>query len=959
MTTTARNAANLPTQVTRPTGAVTTMTYDNGGNLLTTTEQAINATTTFTYEPAFNQVTSITDPKGNRTTIAYDARGNPTQMTDALGQVTTQTYDARGLLTSTQDALGHLTALTYDATGHLVSTTDSLGRITSLGYDAAGNVVASTDALGRVTQFAYDAMNRLTQVTDAAVGVTRYAYDPKGRLVAVTDARGQTTSFAYNAVDQLVQTTNPLGQVKRFQYDLGRNLVLVIDAKGQRLAFGYDAANQLVQKVLTDAAGVVTDVVTLAYDPLGTLASAADADSQLTFTYDALGRLTRVQTGATGAQPASTIGYAYDLSGNRLTMTDPQGGVTTYAYDALNRLTSVTSPDGPTTVAYDALGRRTSLSRPNGTQTTATYDAASQLTDLAHTLGATTLSRVAYTYDPVGNRATRTTPTGVSAYTYDGLSRLTQAQQPNPIDPLQVLTESFAYDPVGNRTASHLAIGQLHDAANRLLEDSAFTSQYDLTGNLTTKTAKATGATTTYAYDVEHRLVAVTGPGLMASYAYDPLGRRIAKTVNGVATRYVYDQEDLLLEYDGAGAPQARYTHGPGIDEPLVRSAVSEVPGLAAGLKAVLASTPDGQGGLVVDNTVVVNGQAFTGFQLVPGFPLPAVGTPIDSTGLLQPVPPIDVTALLTGTSLTVELVDAGVIGGSRDVFLVVLDAQTNRPVRARQLFAAIPTFTSPPTLPVVFASTVVPVTTLVAGQRVFYHADGLGSITELTDGTGAIVQRYRYDAFGALLASPGPVTQPYTFTGREFDAETGLYYYRARFYDPTAGRFVQEDPIGFAGGDTNLYGYVLNDPVNRIDPSGLSAVFINIDRTSQSVTATMGLVSVNGLPIGHTLEPPWRNNKPFVSSIPPGTYPGRLFRRPNGDLVVELRDVAGRSKILIHIGNRPKDTQGCILPGQTTSKDFVGKSEDAMEDIMRIVRATTNFDQGSGEATDIWVRIR
>ncbi len=709
VTMTVRNAANLPTQVTRPTGAVATMTYDPRGNLLTTTEQALGATTTFSYEPAFNQATAITDPKGHQTTIAYDATGNPTTITDALGHVTMQTYDARGLLTSTRDALGHLTAFTYDATGRLVSTTDPLGRITTLGYDAAGNVVASTDALGRTTQFAYDAMNRLTQVTDAAGGVTRYAYDPKGRLVAVTDARGQTTTFTYDAVGQLVQRTTPLGQVTTFTYDLARNLVLTVDAKGQRLEFTYDVANQLVQKVLKDTAGVVTDTVTFVYDNLGNLGSAADTDSHLTFTSDALGRVTQVQTAATSAQPASTVTYSYDANRNRLTMTDPQGGVITYAYDALNRLTTLTSPDGLTTFGYDALGRRTSLTRPNGTQTTATYDAASQLTDLVHTAGVSTLSRVAYTYDPVGNRATRTTPSGVAAYTYDALSRLTQAQQPDPVDPLQVLTESFAYDPVGNRTASHLATGQVHDAANRLLEDSAFTYQYDLTGNLTSKTAKATGATTTYAYDVENRLVAVAGPGLMASYAYDPLGRRIARTVNGVATRYVYDQEDLLFEYDKANVPQARYTHGPGIDEPLAR-------------------------------------------------------------------------------------------------------------------------------------------TDLASGQIAFYQADGLGSITELTDGSGAVVQRYRYDAFGALLASPGTVTQPYTFTGREFDAETGLYYYRARYYDPTLGRFLQEDPIGTDGG-LNLYVYVNNNPTNSIDPFGLSPC---TNRCSNFLRACYFTATVTGVTVNY-----------------------------------------------------------------------------------------------------------
>lgn len=79
-----------------------------------------------------------------------------------------------------------------------------------------------------------------------------------------------------------------------------------------------------------------------------------------------------------------------------------------------------------------------------------------------------------------------------------------------------------------------------------------------------------------------------------------------------------------------------------------------------------------------------------------------------------------------------------------------------------------------------------------------------------------------RYDAYGSILESPGTLEQPYTYTGREFDAESGLSYYRARNYDPSSGRFLQKDPIGFSGGDINLYNYVGNNPARWIDPLGL-----------------------------------------------------------------------------------------------------------------------------------------
>jgi RHS repeat-associated protein len=107
-----------------------------------------------------------------------------------------------------------------------------------------------------------------------------------------------------------------------------------------------------------------------------------------------------------------------------------------------------------------------------------------------------------------------------------------------------------------------------------------------------------------------------------------------------------------------------------------------------------------------------------------------------------------------------------------------------------------------------------------------YYHADGLGSIVAITDGSMRTVQTYEYDffgngAFGGLHDMKNRIKQPYAFTGREFDRETRLYYYRARYYDPGTGRFTQQDPIGYDGG-LNLYAYVGGNPVNAVDPWGL-----------------------------------------------------------------------------------------------------------------------------------------
>src|SRR5947207_1013822 len=110
---------------------------------------------------------------------------------------------------------------------------------------------------------------------------------------------------------------------------------------------------------------------------------------------------------------------------------------------------------------------------------------------------------------------------------------------------------------------------------------------------------------------------------------------------------------------------------------------------------------------------------------------------------------------------------------------------------------------------------------TLKSGTASYYEADGLGTITSLSNSSGALAKTYIYDSFGRLFSSSGPASNPYGFTGRELDSETGLQYYRARYYDPAIGRFLSEDPIRFQAG-MNFYAYVGNSPLNAIDPSGM-----------------------------------------------------------------------------------------------------------------------------------------
>ena len=116
------------------------------------------------------------------------------------------------------------------------------------------------------------------------------------------------------------------------------------------------------------------------------------------------------------------------------------------------------------------------------------------------------------------------------------------------------------------------------------------------------------------------------------------------------------------------------------------------------------------------------------------------------------------------------------------------------------------------------------------------FLSDSPGSTIALANSAGAIATQYTYEPFGNVTPSGATSTNPYQFTGRENDA-TGLYYYRARYYSPTFQWFASHDPIGFAGGDANLYGYVIDDPVDYLDPFGLWRYYGNwADRTGVAV---------------------------------------------------------------------------------------------------------------------------
>jgi len=165
------------------------------------------------------------------------------------------------------------------------------------------------------------------------------------------------------------------------------------------------------------------------------------------------------------------------------------------------------------------------------------------------------------------------------------------------------------------------------------------------------------------------------------------------------------------------------------------------------------------------------------------------------------------------------------------------------------------------------------PLAMLRSSSTSYYSLDALGSTTSLSNGAGAPAQTYTFDSYGNQIASSGSLTNPFRFAGRELDGETDLYFFRARYYDSQIGRFLSEDPVGFQGGDNNVYRYSFNDPVNLEDPTGLTVTctynqFSGSLRCTDDSTGTV-VVNTNGYSGGNEGKCPACVNNPAAQSVP------------------------------------------------------------------------------------------
>jgi RHS repeat-associated protein len=634
-------------------------TYDSNGNLLTETD-ALGKVKTYTYEQTFNKVTSVKDENNRTTNYTYDSKGNLTRITDALSNQINYTYSSNGDLLTETDALNNTTVYEYNSHGYRTKITnplsqvetttyDSLGRILtytnannatlSYQYDLAGNKIKVTDALNYQSNYTYDAHNRELTHTDANSRVTRkvynaagklieevnadnksviYTYDKLGNLTAVKNPSGNSIYFEYDYLGRVIKHIDELGKYKTYTYDNVGNLKTETDQNGSTLGYSYDALNRLTLLDTPD-----NNDVTYAYDNVGNIISEITPDVSTTRTFDQLNRVTSIQTNTNGL--SKTISYTYNANNNRITMTDPDAGVTNYTYDAANRLLSIKNPKNQTTsYTYDNAGRVLRKDLASGLITSYTYDVANKITSVVNKKAdQTVISNYNYTYDSVGNKISVATGSETTNYTYDNQSRLTSVGGSGAV------AESFTYDESGNRltrTAGGSTTNFQYDGSNRLIGYGSTTLSYDMNGNTVLK--NQSGSSTSYSYNSRNFLTSVgLTPTQSNSYKYYADGRRLSTTdKNGVTTYFFYDGANELMETNSSGVTTSRYTSN-GIDDWLsqdigadsyfyLKDGSGSITSLTASNQAQVNSYKyDHSGNLTQQTGTTYNNHLFTGRQ--------------------------------------------------------------------------------------------------------------------------------------------------------------------------------------------------------------------------------------------------------------------------------------------------------------------------------------------------------
>jgi len=814
--------------VTDVEGGLTTLERDASGKL--TGVVAPTGGRTAVETNAAGQLTSLTIPGGARTQFGYSAEGRLTSMTNPRGHTTRFEYDAEGKLFKDSDPAGGFIRLFRTGTNDdfTVSTTTAMNRTktdrlqrfkdgseTRTFTAATGHKVITSRAYtgfstttfpdGTVLRIAEGADPRFgmqapipasfTVTTPAGLtwsgGVSRTTTGPTlnpSTLIEATTMNGRSYTRTLDLASRVFTARSPSGRsfsgtvdekgratsfavpgLASTSYSYGANgEISSIVTGGRSIRFSYDGSDRLVS-----ATDTMNRTVTYEHDAAGRVIAQILSDNRrIEFRYDENGNLVLVQPPGRDAHY-----FSYTSADHAESYVPPMAGSTQYVYNLDKQLTSIIRPDGSRiNVNYDNAGRTTSVQSSAGTRSYGYLATGS--------IGSITAPGLTLSYGYDGPLMTRTTwsgtVTGNVTWTYDTDFRsVSEAVNGTAI--------SFGYDADSLLTGAG-ALTVTYDSQNALLmgttldkitdsytynefgEVMGYNAAYDGTPLLSFNYARdAAGRITAigeqgFEYDNVGRLVRVTNGGsAVAEYAYDANSNRTYHSFLGGSNTASYDGQDRLLTYGGA----------------------------------VHTYTPNGElkSKTIAESTTSYDYDALGNLRKVvfPG------GRTIEYV--------IDGENRRVGKKIDGALVQGWLYA---DQLQIVAELDSSNTVVSRFVYGS---------------HSNVPDYMIKGGVTYRILSDHLGSprlVVNTADGT--VVQSLSYAEFGNVLADTNSGFQPFGFAGGLYDRDTGLTRFGARDYDPHTGRWTAKDPIGFLGGDANLYGYVSNDPVNWIDPSGLQS---------------------------------------------------------------------------------------------------------------------------------------
>ena len=773
------------------------------------TDNSIGRNIQFSVAPTTKSLTSYTDPKGQVTSYTYDDANNYnksnllTQITLPKGNKIQNTYVNRKLTSSK----------TFNQANVATSTTNVNWTPTySSGQQYTSNSTI-TDPQGKNTTYTHNTLGNPTQVV-APTGTTtfnNYATGNNANLPTSLTVNGQSSSISYDTNGNVLNITKN-GITNSFTYTTLNDVLTHTDGNGNTTNYSYDSIGNLTSVQRPSGGGTTT----ISRNSFGQVQSVTNPSGITTqFGYNSNGLTNQI------SMPLSiSTSSSYDNASRLLSTTDANGKVTSFQYDANDNLTQSTDANNQIVQhTYDANDNHLTIKNPKNETQTNTYNFDDDLLS-AETFGSHTKS---YTYNDDGSLATHTRGNGTFTYSYNSTTgRLTSDGH-----------TSYAYDTRGNITSITNSNGTLtlnYDNNDRM------TSYSDYFGN-----------TVSYMYDNNNNVTRITYPGnKQVNYVYDANNRCTSVTDwNNKVTTYTYLTDDRVSKitlpngtftdytYDSAGRMTGitnKKANGTVITSYAftidnagnhLTETINE-PSITAGLQTIANETVNY--GTYPFNRI--QSQGSTNFTHNTAGGVTQAGSnsftyDINDNMLTAPNSSFSYDGAGNRRAKTVSGVNTRYVLSILGMSQVLMETNSGNVVQNYYVYG-----------PTGLLYRVKADNTTYS----YYHYDYRGSTTAITNEAQTVTHSYSYDPFGKVLAKTEADANPFQYVGKygvQYESPT-LSFIRARYYDPTIGRFVSEDPVWHL----NLYPYAENNPINFIDFSGNSSA--NITKFAKDLWAKM-----------------------------------------------------------------------------------------------------------------------